>query len=78
MLVAFRFLWLNKEVSDLSDFHEFECPYCMASNSVDLDPSGGRAQSFVTDCETCCQPIAVTIEFDGDEMTNFEAKPENE
>lgn len=65
-------------MSDLSDSHEFECPYCMAANSTDLDPSAGRSQTFVTDCETCCQPIVVEIEFDDDEVASFEAKPEND
>jgi hypothetical protein len=76
--VAFSFLWPNEAMSDLGESYEFSCPYCMASNLVDMDPSGGSRQTFVTDCETCCQPIVVQMEFDGEEMTNFEAKPENE
>jgi len=50
----------------------FQCPYCWQSISVLLDPSVAR-QTFVEDCEVCCQPIEITVIFEANELTGFEA-----
>ena len=57
---------------------EFECPYCMALNSLMLDSTAGRRQSLVTDCETCCQPIKVEIAIENDGYVDLAATQENE
>lgn len=52
---------------------EFACPYCAASISMLLDPTVPR-QSYVEDCEVCCNPIEVRYEADGEAVTAFEAR----
>jgi hypothetical protein len=39
------------------------CPYCGASNEIALDPSGGRRQDYVEDCQVCCQPWNVHVQY---------------
>jgi len=36
------------------------CPYCGEPNEIFVDPSGGRVQRYVEDCQVCCQPWEVT------------------
>jgi hypothetical protein len=50
----------------------FQCPYCWQSISVLLDPSVAQ-QTFVEDCEVCCQPIEITVTFEANELVGFEA-----
>ena len=42
------------------------CPYCGAPNEIALDPSGGRRQDYVEDCQVCCQPWNVRIQYHRD------------
>jgi len=37
-----------------------------------LDPSVDR-QTYVEDCEVCCNPIEIQVNFEGEELTQFEA-----
>jgi Cysteine-rich CPXCG len=39
------------------------CPYCGEPNQVALDPSGGRSQDYVEDCQVCCQPWRVSVRY---------------
>lgn len=55
----------------------FACPYCFAEISITVDYSGGRRQVFTTDCEVCCQPIAVHLEVGGGGVTSFSAEKES-
>lgn len=41
------------------------CPYCDAAISLLLDASIEQ-QTYIEDCEVCCQPITVRISFSGD------------
>ena len=43
---------------------EVTCPYCGESVSIALDPSGGRLQAYVEDCQVCCQPWQVHVSYD--------------
>ena len=38
-----------------------------------LDPSV-RMQTYVEDCEVCCNPIEISPGFDGEELVSFEAR----
>lgn len=40
------------------------CPYCWASVEITLDPGSGSAQAYVEDCEICCQPWQLQVEYD--------------
>jgi transcription elongation factor Elf1 len=53
--------------------HFFQCPYCWEEISLLLDPSIAL-QSYVEDCEVCCNPIEVTAAFLEQELQVFEAQ----
>ncbi|MCB0372254.1 MAG: CPXCG motif-containing cysteine-rich protein [Muricauda sp.] len=52
--------------------HFFQCPYCWEEISFLLDPSVSR-QTYVEDCEVCCNPIEVMARFENDQLMAFEA-----
>lgn len=49
------------------------CPYCGEEISMMLDVSVG-SQSYVEDCEVCCNPIEVRYVIEGDAVIDFDAK----
>lgn len=51
--------------------HFFQCPYCWEEISMLLD-SSVRQQSYIEDCEVCCNPIEVTPTFEYNELVAFE------
>jgi hypothetical protein len=44
----------------LERFVEVECPYCAETITTRVDLSAGP-QSYVEDCQVCCQPIAIAL-----------------
>jgi transcription elongation factor Elf1 len=52
--------------------HYFQCPYCWEEISMLLDPS--VSQTYVEDCEVCCNPISITARFSNGELTAFSAE----
>ena len=36
-----------------------------------LDPSA--SQTYIEDCEVCCNPIEITVQYEGQELTAFTA-----
>ena len=52
--------------------HFFQCPYCWEEISVLLDPSV-TGQTYIEDCEICCNPIELTVEFEDGELVSFSA-----
>lgn len=53
--------------------HFFQCPYCWEEISMLLDSSISK-QTYVEDCEVCCNPIEVTPMFQDNELIGFEAE----
>jgi len=51
--------------------HFFSCPHCWQEISMLLDPA--YSQTYVEDCEVCCNPIEIKVEFDGGELQSFDA-----
>ncbi len=51
--------------------HFFQCPYCWEEISMLLDPS--QSQTYVEDCEICCNPIEITTEFQAQNLVSFSA-----
>jgi Cysteine-rich CPXCG len=43
---------------------EVICPYCGEIVTIGVDPSGGAVQSYVEDCQVCCQPWQVHLSYD--------------
>jgi len=52
--------------------HNFLCPYCGEEISMILDLSV-RSQSYVEDCEVCCNPIQVAYTVTDDSLDTFDA-----
>lgn len=53
--------------------HFFQCPYCWEKISMLLDTSTTK-QTYVEDCEVCCNPIEVTAQFSNNELLAFTAE----
>ncbi|MGX1931148.1 CPXCG motif-containing cysteine-rich protein [Flagellimonas sp. 2504JD4-2] len=53
--------------------HFFQCPYCWEEISFLLDNSIAK-QTYVEDCEVCCNPIEVTPIFENSELIGFEVR----
>ena len=55
--------------------HYFLCPYCGEEISMVLDMTAGR-QTYVEDCEVCCNPIEISyvIDDDASALASFEAR----
>jgi hypothetical protein len=45
---------------------EVVCPYCGAVVTIGLDPGGGNEQTYVEDCQVCCQPWQIHLRYDRD------------
>jgi transcription elongation factor Elf1 len=53
--------------------HFFTCPYCWQTISMVLDMSV-PVQTYVEDCEVCCQPIEVSYQVEDEALLEFEAR----
>jgi hypothetical protein len=53
--------------------HFFACPYCWQDISMVLDPSV-PSQTYVEDCEVCCQPIEVSYVVEDESLVEFAAR----
>ncbi|MCS5490551.1 CPXCG motif-containing cysteine-rich protein [Algoriphagus limi] len=51
--------------------HFFQCPHCFQEISMLLDSSVSR-QEYIEDCEVCCNPIELQVEFEEGELVYFE------
>ena len=61
---------VSKLIWKMLEEHYFECPYCWEKISMLLDLSAG-GQSYIEDCEVCCQPIRICYEVEGDTVDSF-------
>jgi hypothetical protein len=43
---------------------EYYCAYCGETNLIFVDISAGFYQSYVEDCQVCCQPNVLYIQID--------------
>lgn len=55
------------------DEHFFQCPYCWEEISMLIDTSQ-RHQSYIEDCEVCCNPIQLTVVTEDLEVISFQAE----
>lgn len=49
----------------------FKCPYCLEKISMLLDVSEEGSQTYIEDCEVCCNPIQLTYEAINGKIKNF-------
>ena len=50
--------------------HFFQCPYCWEEVSILLDTSVAN-QTYIEDCEVCCNPLEFTVKFEDEQLINF-------
>ena len=55
----------------------YSCAFCGEPNEVDVDFSGGRRQSYVEDCQVCCRPNVLHVQFDDSGQASLDAEPES-
>lgn len=66
--------------------HAFTCPHCWEHITMLLEPGPGDSpggqgdgrpgeQSYVEDCEVCCNPIRITYTLRGGHVESFDARP---
>lgn len=53
--------------------HFFQCPYCWEEISMILD-SSVRQQTYIEDCEVCCNPIEIDPQFEDSTLIAFHAQ----
>ena len=54
------------------------CAYCFAGNSIFVDPGGGESQHYVEDCQVCCHPNRLYVNWDEQTaMYHVDSEPEN-
>lgn len=51
----------------------FMCPYCWREISMLLDLSV-RHQSYIEDCEVCCNPIEISYTVEDEMVVDFSAE----
>lgn len=47
----------------------FQCAGCGEWNVTGIDESAGRRQSYVEDCQVCCKPNILRIQYDPSAQT---------
>jgi transcription elongation factor Elf1 len=55
------------------DEYFFQCPYCWEQISMLIDTSQ-RQQSYIEDCEICCNPIQLSVAIENQEIISFQAE----
>ena len=63
--------WRGRAAAGLMEYF-FTCPYCWQRISMVLDTSV-KGQTFIEDCEVCCQPIQVRYAVEDGDVNEFEA-----
>jgi len=43
---------------------EYHCAYCGETNHTFVDPSQGKTQKYIEDCQVCCRPNELSISYD--------------
>jgi hypothetical protein len=49
----------------------FQCAGCGEWNSTTVDESAGRQQSYVEDCQVCCKPNMLRVQYDASAQEFF-------
>lgn len=50
--------------------HYFNCPHCWQNQLKIIDPSLGE-QSFIEDCEVCCNPLEFNLSVENNFIESF-------
>ena len=49
------------------------CPYCAEAMSIVIDLSAG-SQSYIEDCQICCQPMQIEFAVEEEELVNLKVE----
>ncbi|MFT5500022.1 MAG: hypothetical protein ACI88G_000148 [Woeseiaceae bacterium] len=47
------------------------CPFCDEAMTILLDSSAGD-QSYIEDCQVCCQPMQISFELSNEELISLQ------
>jgi hypothetical protein len=62
----------------MQDTAEYTCAFCGDTNVTFVDFSAGMQQSYVEDCQVCCQPNVLFIQIDEDTLDiEINSEPES-
>jgi hypothetical protein len=61
----------------MQDTAEYTCAFCGETNMTFVDFSAGMQQSYVEDCQVCCQPNVLYVQID-EETLDIEISSEPE
>jgi hypothetical protein len=62
----------------MQDTAEYTCAFCGETNVTFVDFSAGMQQSYVEDCQVCCQPNVLFIQIDEDTLDiEINSEPES-
>lgn len=53
--------------------YRIHCPFCDESMTLLLDLSAG-GQSYIEDCQICCQPMQISYESDAENASNLQVE----
>jgi hypothetical protein len=53
--------------------HFYQCPYCWEQVSVLVDVSQS-SQTYIEDCEVCCNPIQFHVQCSGQVLQSLDAQ----
>lgn len=57
---------------------DYVCAYCGETNLTFVDISAGSMQSYVEDCQVCCQPNVLYLQIDPDTLEiDINSEPES-
>jgi hypothetical protein len=60
------------------DTSEVACPYCGEIVEIALDAGGGTHQEYVEDCQVCCRPWKVKVNYGRDGVANVTIEADDE
>lgn len=52
----------------------FKCPYCFEKISMLLDVSVPGPQTYIEDCEVCCNPIQISYNSEKSKVKKFNSE----
>jgi hypothetical protein len=62
----------------MQDTTVYFCAFCGEPNTVFIDLSAGSYQSYVEDCQVCCQPNVLYVQIDEDTLDiEISSEPES-
>ena len=60
------------------DTAEVSCPYCGETVEIALDAGGGKRQEYVEDCQVCCRPWKVKVNYSRDGIASVTVEADDE